>query len=366
MTRSRATAGLRPETRRNAISLLVLLGLQSHIGAAPLAPVSDNKPGVPGFAEIARQKPRKCPADVQPAGSPAGWRENTALCAWQGRLLMRQWEATPATATRQCVSAPAAWWAWQRQRSGIASAPGAVVWRGEWRSQYLMPGLDQRDRIVAVEAVNGSWMATEWTWSPSPRKPTRDWQEQRWRLLVESVSKLGTPPPGDNPKDDVAKLRRAWEKNLRGRTGEVAADGWIWESNGMCMRLTLPQPGEPQLRLPFAREDARQEQRAAMQIQLARRYPDATWLIPFRLLELPEARGGSGAKYEAVWMDGTAVHGQLWIPTKAGGDTVRALIGTGFPNKGAAPAAQAAGAAIGRAVEAELAGLARVWVADHE
>lgn len=346
------------ETRRNAISLLVLLGLQSHIGAAP---VSNSNPGVPGFAEVARQKPRKCPADVQLTSPLPGWRENAALCAWQGRLVMRRWEAVPATATRQCVSAPAAWWAWQRQRSSSAAVPGNAVWRAEWRSQYFMHSLDQRDRIVTVEAFNGTWLATEWTWSPSPRKPTRDWQEQRWRFLAASVSKLATTPSRDNPKDNVAKLRRAWEKNLRSQAGEVAADGWTWESNGMCMRLTLPQSGVPQLQLPYAREDARQEQRAAMQIQLARRYPDATWLIPFRLLELPDARGVSGTKYEAVWMDGSAVNGQLWIPTKVGEETIRVLIRTDFQNKGAAPAE-----AIGRAIEAELAGLARTWVADHE
>lgn len=345
-----------------AALLSILLALQQSAGAAPPSRSAEPARPVPGFFELARQKPRKCPEEEAAASAPPGWRQRPAVCAWQGRLRMRRWEAGPAAAPGSCVSAPAQWWAWQGKRLGIAGAPGALAWRAAWRAQYQSGDQNGRRHIAIVEAGAGaSWVATEWSWAPSPRPATRDWQEQRWKLLAKAGARLKPADGREDLSGGVAQLRRAWEKNLDGRTGEIAADGWVWQSGASCMRLIPLEPAEVQLRLPYAREDARAEQRAAMQIQLARRYPDATWPLPFRLLELPGAGAGSGAKYAAIRLDKTAVTGQLWIPVKSGDATVRAAIQVALPS----PRAGAA-ALISRVIDKELTGIARIWSADYE
>lgn len=362
---------LRPAARlaRQALGagatlLSILLALQPAAGAATISRAVEPARPLPGFIELARQQPRKCPEDEQAALAPPGWRQRPALCAWQGRLRMRRWDAGPAAVPGSCVSAPAQWWAWQQKRNGIASLPGALAWRADWRTQYLASDVNGRRHIVIVEAGAGtSWVATEWIWSPSPRPATRDWQEQRWKSLAKAGALL-TPFEGqEGLSGEAVQLRRAWEKNLNGRAGEIAPDGWVWQSGGRCMRLTPLEAAEVQLRLPYAREDARSEQRAAMQVQLARRYPDATWPIPFRLLELP---GTGGAKYEAIRLDKTAVTGQLWIPVKSGDKTVRAAIRVGLPPGRDSATTELDGVAISRVIEKELVDIARIWSVDYE
>ncbi len=343
--------------KKNKLLLLLPFTFQAQAGALPSDPAPGPAAAIPAFAKLARQKPQQCAADAQPLSAPAGWREENAVCAWQGHLKMRRW-ASSAPATPACVSAPAAWWAWRRQASGVPERAG-IAWNAAWRSRHVFIAMDGYQQVLLVESgADNAWLATEWTWTPSPRPATRDWQKQRWQLLTGSVATRGTAADTESAADETALLRRAWEKNLRGRAGEITENGWLWKSAGFCMRFGAAAPAPAQLPLPYAREDARLEQRAAMQIQLARRYPDAAWPVPFRLLDLPGARSSSGAKYEAIWSDQTGVSGQLWIPTKKGGMTVRALL------RASAPQGQAE-AAVG-AIASELEGIARIWITDHE
>lgn len=314
------------------------------------------------FAKVAQHRPRPCTPATQALAGPEGWKPLEALCVWQGRLQMRRWQASAAPVAAACTQPPAAWLAWQRARLGIASAPGAA-WHAGWTSQYLAgAAADGTERIAIVERhPSAGWVATEWTWAPSPRAATRKWQQGRWQLLAKAampartVNAAGTTP-----------LRDAWEKNLNGRAAEVAQDGWRWQAAGACLRMTpILSAGAP-LPLPYAREDARLEQRVAMQIHLARRNPGATFLMPFRLLEPPAAAPRSGAKYAAIWTDRARVTGQIWIARTGDQPSIRAQVVTSLPARYDTAAGLAAGTGAFRIIERELTGMADTWSAGYE
>lgn len=340
-----------------------LITLHSPVAAAAGHPRSKTEPELVDFAKLAQQRPRACGSAAPAMAGPAEWKASEPLCVWQGRLQMRRWQADANPAQRACTAAPAQWLAWQRARLAIPnSAPGAA-WHTEWTSHYLAgPAMDGMVRIATVERrAPGGWLATEWTWSPSPRAATRAWQQGRFKLLAQAASRA-------HPATVAASgpLRAVWEKNLAGRAAEAGPDGWRWNSAGNCLRMVAMAPAGVPLPLPYAREDARLEQRAAMQIQLARRHPGATFLMPFRLLDAPAAAPRSGAKYVAIWTDRALVTGQLWITRKDDAQPIRAQVTTTLPGRYDTPAGLAAGAGALRAIERELTGIAAIWSADYE
>ncbi|RJG22859.1 hypothetical protein [Massilia cavernae] len=312
------------------------------------------------FVGIAQHRPRKCPTD--PVAGPAGWQEAPAQCVWQGRLQMRRWQVAGAEAPASCVGRPAKWLAWQRHRYGLAPASPGAAWRSAWKSHAVAAGADAgRERIAIVETSGAGWTATEWTWSPSPRPASRAWQQARWDKLVKSASALRGADPAPNDA-----MLAVWERNLNGRAGEIGADGWRWESDGKCLRLTTLAAADIPLPLPYAREDARLEQRAAMQIRLARRYPSATFVAPFRMLDLQGGGRHAGAKYTAIWTERATVTGQIWIPLKNEERALRAQVVANLPARYDTPAGLAARSNSVRAIEQELASIATIWSATYE
>ena len=309
-------------------------------------------------------RPRKCAAEKEPISHPSGWRDSPAQCAWQNRLQMRRWTADNSDPA-SCTSRQAQWWAWMRSR--IPAQTGPVAWNDAWAAQSLIDESAAQERVAIIQrAANGSWTATEWTWTPSPRAATRNWQAGRWKLLTDAAMDIRQAARRDVVPPETALLKATWEKNLNGRPGEVAGESWRWERDGLCMRMETLGLTQAQVHLPYSREDGRLEQRAAMQLRLARTYPKATWLTPFRLLPLPDSAARGGAKYEAIWVENTAVKGQLWMPGKADGAIHRARIAVALPaNKEHAPDGAAINR-IARSIDHELIDFASTWTLAHE
>ena len=317
------------------------------------------------FAALAQVKPKKCIDDIPNESSAVGWHKEEAQCAWQNLLRVRRWEAGKDGDPKSCLSKQAMWWAWARSRGATAAAP--LIWNSTWTTQSLVDDAGEIKRIIVIaRAADGSWAATEWRWRPSLRAATRHWQAERWKLLSDAAILLRQSTPNTTVPQDAAVLKTAWEKGLKGAAGEVAAGSWLWERGGLCLRMETVGISQAQLHIPYSKDDGRLEQRAAMQIRLARTYPQATWLTPFRLLPLPDSAGRGGAKYEAIWLENAAVKGQLWMPSKADGAITRARIVVTLPTKHSGKADAAEIDAIARAVDRELIGLATIWTRDHE
>ena len=355
-----------PTSRRafsTAHAFLIAAVMALSLSSVATAGHARNKPQTDtvDFAKLAQHRPRPCPPDGEAVAGPAGWKQAPAMCVWQGRLQMRRWHAT--TAADLCVARPASWLAWQRPRIGVAPAAPGAAWHSSWKSHFVSGAAEgEMQRIATVEMrAPGVWTATEWTWSPSPRAATRRWQQGRWTLITQAASKLRA-----GPTSPPTPLRNAWEQNLNGRPGEIASDSWRWNSDGKCLRMMPMVASSAPLPLPHAREDARLEQRAAMQIQLARRHPGATFLMPFRLLDAPASAPRSGAKYAAIWTERTSVTGQLWIPQKSGDPPVRAQLMTTLPARYDTPSGLAASSGALRAMEREMTGIADIWSTDYE
>lgn len=354
----------RSTCKRLAVACLVTLlasqGAAAHAKRTAKKPTPDQL--ITQFSALATVRPTTCPAQASQA--PPGWQlDGAAVCAWQGRLRLVRWSAQPPGAN-DCVSRAAQWWAAQRPAYGIAPGPGAA-WRVAWTSQWLFDDRKPEKRIAQIErSADGAWRASEWTWQPSPRAATRKWQQGRWDLLSAALSARAAPAHELGSANPA--LRAVWEKNLGTRPGEIAGDVWQWPQAGLCLRVDSQGLSQGQLHLPYLAADSRLEQRAAMQVQLARRYPKAHWLTPFRLTTAAQAPSRGGAKFEAVWFDAPVLKGQLWIPTRNDGPVLRLRINTVLalqpPVDPAAPALlQAAGV-----IERELHGLARQWTATHE
>ena len=278
---------------------------------------------------------------------------------------MRSWRAPAALPQRACVSSQAQWWTWARS-AGLAPVPASAAWRSTWASHSMMDERGPEKRIVILRRLaSGEWSGTEWRWKPSPRAATRRWQEGRWKLLAERAALLRAPSEALQGAVETHLLPRVLEANLGHRVGEIGEHGWQWLAEGLCLHVDALGLGQQIMQLPYAVDDSRLEQRAAMQLQLARRYPKATWLTDFSLIPAaPHARGG--AKFYAVWIEQSTLKGQLWIPTKGNGPLVRLRITTALP---AAPAGQPDPQAVARAqqvMQRELTGLALRWAATHE
>lgn len=335
-----------------ALLLAVAMAASAHVRHHRKA---TSKPDlVADFAALAQNRPRPCGSAEAPDAVPPGWRIEGTECAWQDRLQVRRWSANHGTLPGDCISPQARWWAWAR-----GDLP--VAWRAAWTARGLDDERSPDKRIVMMRrSAGGEWQATEWRWKPSPRAATRRWQEGRWKLLAalaEGANQAAAPVPG---AAESALLEAVWEANLGARPGEVAGQLWRWTGEGLCLRSDPVGLGQQQFHLPYSADDTRLEQRAAMQLQLARRYPKAQWLTPFRLVDAPvNAKGG--AQFYAVWRENSELKGQLWMPTKGDGPVVRLRIVASV--RGASPAATARAA---RTVEHELAALASKWAARHD
>ena len=160
-------------------------------------------------------------------------------------------------------------------------------------------------------------------------------------------------------------LRRVLEANLGDRVGEVANQALQWHADGQCLRVEALGLGKQITQLPYAADDSRLEQRAAMQLQLARRYRKALWFTPFSLVPTaPQARGG--AKFHAVWLENTTLKGQLWIPTKGNGPLLRLRITTALPVAGAGQSDSLSTVRATQVLQRELVSLASRWALEYE
>ena len=320
-------------------------------------PASSSAAAVPSpfddqaLAALARQHSWEC-APIEPAeAGPDGWRADGARCAWKGLLVMRRWTASAEPQAGACIGAAARWWAWEQQRIERTPAAPASAWQNGWKAQSLSGKHGEQYRMAFIERGPGQrWTATELAWSPSPRAATRAWQAARWQELAAAGAQRQSPLPAGLP--DIG------ERNLRGRPGEAGENGLTWQAGATCLRLLARVPGEANFPLAYAREDARLEQRAAMQVQLTRRYPDATWLTFFSLLDLPASAGG--ASYEAIWAQRKSVTGQLWLPAKRRGPARRWRIVAALPANYDTQAGMAASMPVKAAIDQELRAIAQM------
>lgn len=350
---------------RAALRLLLVLLVASSVQDSRAAERAAPHPGLlADFRKLADMRPRPCTAWEAPLAPSATWRLLSQHCAWQGRLRLHRLVAAGGS-TGSCVSAPSHWWAFARRSFG-APGPAAPVWYASWPSQSISGRVQDVHKLaVIVRAPDGSWVVSEWNWKPSPRLATRRWQQGRWDLLLAEAARLAQPAPG--PANGAGSLRAAWEASLGARPGEIVHDQWRWAAGGHCLVSDMVGTGDVKLHLPYLTEDSRLEQRAAMQLQLARRYPNAEWIKPFSLTDASATAGMGGARYKAVWREQSAMRGQLWIPTKGDGPVLRVRVTAGLPPVSpsqAHPAAAAVTAA--RAVDQELENLARAWGSLHD
>lgn len=338
----------------------ILAGLLA-LGAlqAPQAAAAERKPALPpvaDFRQLSGSHPGTCAAPLEPALAAIG-APSVRHCAWSQRIEMLYWQDIPAN-PNTCLPAPAI--AWHRLGAGV----GAVLrpWSATWSGQSLLVqtgGMVQAGKVWRQD--NGQWSVVLWRWRPSERPPTRRWQAGQWKNVAEAVRAVDAA----NPAPPRTALMTAWLDATNGKPRLLAGEIWRWVSDGACLDMRSASLGQAQMQLPYSRDDARLEQRSAMQVLLARRFPTAEWLRNFSLIEPAISGDRTGAKFLAVWREGASVAGQLWIPLRDKGGTVRARISSELPAANGAALQEAARA---RAVltERELGALAHAWEARHE
>lgn len=349
-----------PTSARSSPILLLLIVAYLLMSPGAFAQTVSGTDLIKDFQRLTTMRPRAC-VNIKNSAPVAGWLALPAQCAWQGRLRLERWSA-PRVNGKSCVSPAAVWWARARQRLGPGS-PGA--WQAQWTSQIIRDDSGGTKRLALIrQDEEGNWSASEWTWLPSDRPATRVWQQGRWASLAAQAGQLaqasriaaGAP---------AAPLFGVWEQHLGPRPAEIRADIGFWPLQGRCMVLDMAGIADSRFQLPYLLDDSRLEQRAAMQLQLARRYPKATWLRTFRALPAdPNAQHGR-AGYVAVWSEAGWVRGQLWIPTKGDGPVLRMRIGNAAPRSipGGRDEALETNA---RLIEEELAHLARRWRSTYD
>jgi len=283
-----------------------------------------------------------------------------AQCAWRGRLVIRRWVAD-GPGVSSCLSTAGQWWHW---RAGAAGAPPWPIWDARWRRQARAQPAEDADgsrRVVLLaRSGGGGWIATEWRWTPPERAATRVWEQQRWQELQRAVLAAGDAEP------DVAApppaLEDIWRRHVGGRPAERVGPALVWQGEHQCMRLLeSDQRDDPAMPLPFTREDSRLEQRAAIQVQLARATPGATWPASFHLM-LPSVPQQRSATYAAIARRGQLLVGRLWLPRKTGQPPLRARLEVALT----APPGSAAETRAVSLLDREMAALAALWTADHE
>lgn len=338
------------------------------LAAAGPAPARHRSAAAPDvlddFRALAAQRPWTCPDQAGAAAADSSWVAEPALCAWQNRLRMRRWHGQGGGRSPHCLSPEARFWTWARFQSPALSDK-AVPWRSAWTSQSFSDVFASERRLIILRrGGGGQWSATEWRWRPSERPATRRWQESRWQLLVAAADRLQQPTAAS--PWSAADARLLWPvlaAHLGKRASEVSGNSVKWQSAGRCLQVDHGAPGPQQLQLSYAVDDSRLEQRSALQLQLARRFPNATWLTPFSLVPQP-AQAHGGAKFYAVWTDAGVLAGQLWLPMRGDGAMQRVRITTPLAE---APAQSTQGAAAGKhLIESELFAFASTWAQRYD
>lgn len=337
-----------------ALLVTCTASVDAHSGAP--SPLED-------LRSFSQDRPRACPDGNLAASMPASWRAEKAQCVWRGLLKMQRWHA-PARALSGCTGPAAQYWAWMRTRFGQPMRAQSVAWDLRWPANAVRAGsAGQASIAVIVRNPDNSWTATEWQWTPSTRAATRLWQHGRWHILQQAAAAM-QPAPTPALTPETVQVRTAWEDALHGRAAEIDGAQWRWQTAGVCMAIDTVGLSDAQVQMPFNASEGRLEQRAAMQLLLARRYPQADWLTPFSLLMQPA--GKAGAKYQALWRDGDQVHGQLWIPRQDGASIIRVRMSTSLPAGLDAKTRAPYLFRSVRAVTGEIAALASAWDGRHE
>jgi hypothetical protein len=338
----------------SAFALCVLLAPPSQ--AARRKPAEPKTPAIADFTQLSGSYPNDCAAPIDPA--LAGMGEPTARrCAWSQRVQMLYWRAIP-TPTATCL--PPAAIAWHRLTQAIhADAP---PWSSAWSGRTVTSGAADAQQLAAIwRGADGQWSAALWRWQPSEKPDTRDWQAGHW----SDVTKAAHAIDAGNPLPAASPLFVAWRDASKGKPRVLDGDTWRWVSENTCLRLETAGITQTRIHLPYSRDDARLEQRSGMQVQLARRFPDAEWLQPFSLLDPAQPGARTGAKFIAVWKEGRSVKGQLWIPLRDDAGIVRARIVSDL-----APAAPERQKELAKqradVIERELTSLAHAWEVRHE
>ncbi len=344
-------------SRRGLASCLLLAGAlctpQSQ--AAARKPARAAPPAVVDFDKLSGARAAGC--NAAPAGLGGMGEPSLRRCAWSQHLEMLYWQTIPDV-PNSCL--PTAALAWQRLHGASGLAGAAPPWSAGWSGHALLAQDKTRQQAGALwRRADGQWSAVLWRWRPSERLATRNWQAGHWNKVVAAVKAVDA----GSPLTPVSPLLAAWQDATRGKPRLFAGDAARWSSGGACLDLRTAGIGQSQLHLPYSRDDARLEQRSAMQVQLARRYPDAEWIKPFALLEPATPGARSGAKFVAVWKEGATLQGQLWITLRDDAGIVRARIATDLPAGARADEPLKLRAAL---VERELAALAHAWEARHE
>lgn len=350
---------LRPLFARTSLALALASATSNPALAAKAAPSP-----LEDLRSFSQDRPRACPAGkAEGPQPPAGWRAEATQCVWRGLLQVQRWQA-PARPATQCTGLAAHYWAWMRTRFGQPMRAQSLAWDMAWRANAVRVSMPEQSRIaVIVRNPDNTWTATEWSWTPSTRAPTRVWQQGRWDLLQQAALAIQPAPPAAEPAE-TAMVRSAWEDALHGRPAETDGALWRWQGAGACLAIDTVGLSDAQVQMPYQTSESRLEQRAAMQLLMARRYPGADWLAPFSLL--PQSRESlGGAKYTALWRLGDHVRGQLWIPRQDEQSIVRVRMSAGLPRVAEAARAPYIFRA-SRAITSEIAALAAAWDARHE
>ncbi|MEH6437723.1 hypothetical protein [Massilia sp. DD77] len=331
----------------------------AHAGVNKQAADKQAVPAAADFKALSGSYPRECAAPAAPALSGLG-QPSLRRCAWSAHLEMLYWATVPAPAAANACLPPSAL-AWHQLARSVTSA--VPPWNNAATGQALLTnagnaGLQQAAAVW--RNPDGQWSAVLWRWEPSSKAATRAWQAAHWNEIAGAVraldaGKLATPSP----------LLQAWLAASKDKPRALDGSTWRWLEDGACLSLQTAVNTQARLHLPHSRDDARQEQRSAMQVQLARRFPNAEWLQPFTLLEPGVAGARTGAKFVAVWKEANAVQGRLWIPLPKDGGIVRAHLVSSVP-AGSSARAQELTKQRAALIERELNALAHAWEALHE
>lgn len=347
----------RPAILSPRLGSLLLVGAALALPTAHAKAAKRSAPAVSDFRKLSGAYPRECAAPVAASLAALG-QPSLRRCGWSEHVEMLYWDAVQVPVAT-CLVPPAL--AWHQLASAMQGAAGPWINGSSGQVLLAAPANGAMRQAGAVwRNADGRYSAVLWRWQPSTRAATRNWQAGRWQGVVDAVRALDS-----GRQAPASPLLQAWLAASRGKPRALDGNTWRWQSEGACLSLQTEGVTQARLLLPHSRDDARQEQRSAMQVQLARRFPQAQWLQPFTLLE-PAVQGAhTGAKFLAVWKEGTLLQGRLWIPLPQDGGIVRAHLTTPAPAGAAAPAQELTKQRAGL-IERELGALAHAWEAIHE
>ena len=341
-----------------ALALTTSAGLPANAAAAAAAKQAKQAlPDLADFKQLSGSRPRQCSVPI--AGLAALGQPSLRQCAWSERVEMLYWDTVPAQPGACLTPAALAWNG--LARSIVPSA--APVWDNAASGQALLStatGTGLQQAASVWRKADGQWAAVLWRWLPSPNSATRAWQAAHWNTVAAAVRKhdAGLQAP-------ATPLMQAWLAASKDKPRVLDGGAWRWLSDGACFSLQTSGITQARLHLPWSRDDARQEQRSAMQVLLARRFPNAEWLQPFTLLQPATQGARTGAKFIAVWREANVLQGRLWIPLPKDGGIVRAHLTTGAPT-GSPERTQELTKQRAALIERELTALAHAWETLHE